>query len=418
MSAAAVLVELDEVVERALAVDVDSLTPEELAAFTFGLHRARNRLTVAASNSTSQWETRGEWWLDGTLSPSIGLGRDTHSSRETAKTELHRARRLQDMPATRQAVLDGRLSTDHIDLFIRYATPARWAHFEANEQALVDIIASQTLFDDARRLVRRWADLVDDELDVEPRAITPSKVFRSRSSDSGELKIDGLFNNIDSEILDNETKRLASQIRAADKAAGITRTPAQVRAAAYVLMAQRSASADGVTARPVFQVRLGDRTTRQVCELASGIVVRPHDLLPYIDAAVMETFFFDGPKTIIAKSHLRTFKGALRKAILVRDRRCEHSSGCPVPSVDCDIDHRVPWSEGGETSQFNGGPMCKRQNRHAEFAGVRVPAAPERSITRRDYAIVRLSWSILAGNDDDGPESWLREQGSNLRPAD
>jgi len=234
------------------------------------------------------------------------------------------------------------------DLFIRYATPARWAHFEANEQALVDIIASQTLFDDARRLVRRWADLVDDELDVEPRAITPSKVFRSRSSDSGELKIDGLFNNIDSEILDNETKRLASQIRAADKAAGITRTPAQVRAAAYVLMAQRSASADGVTARPVFQVRLGDRTTRQVCELASGIVVRPHDLLPYIDAAVMETFFFDGRR-----------RSSPRVICALSRGRCARRSSCATGGVSTRRDVRCRRSTATSTTGCRGARVAR-----------------------------------------------------------
>ena len=41
----------------------------------------------------------------------------------------------------------------------------------------------------------------------------------------------------------------------------------------------------------------------------------------------------------------RFFRGALRRAIEVRDRRCTHPSGCDVPAERCDIDHIVPLAE-------------------------------------------------------------------------
>jgi hypothetical protein len=44
----------------------------------------------------------------------------------------------------------------------------------------------------------------------------------------------------------------------------------------------------------------------------------------------------------------------LRRAIEVRDRHCQHPSGCDVPAEECDIDHKVPYSEGGLTTQGNG----------------------------------------------------------------
>lgn len=86
-------------------------------------------------------------------------------------------------------------------------------------------------------------------------------------------------------------------------------------------------NATGVTPRPLFQVIVGDETARHLCELASGAIVHPTELVPHIDGAVMERFLFDGPSTIISKSNQRTFTGALRRAIQVRDRRCKHRSG-------------------------------------------------------------------------------------------
>jgi hypothetical protein len=36
--------------------------------------------------------------------------------------------------------------------------------------------------------------------------------------------------------------------------------------------------------------------------------------------------------------------------------------GCRVPAADCDLDHRVPWSDGGATTAFNLGPVCRHDH--------------------------------------------------------
>jgi hypothetical protein len=33
-----------------------------------------------------------------------------------------------------------------------------------------------------------------------------------------------------------------------------------------------------------------------------------------------------------------------------------------MPAVDCDLDHRVPWSEGGATTDHNLGPVCRHDH--------------------------------------------------------
>ena len=250
------------------------------------------------------------------------------------------------MPHTRAAVLAGRLSLDHVDLFVRHATAARFELFLAHEQELVEQCAALELFDDARRVMQYWAYRADDELGVRRDRPADSTLYLSRSSETGEIDLNGHLTTVDGEIVDNELKRLVRDLYLEDRREGVSRSPAQRRAAALVRMAARSVNATGATARPLFQFIAGDETARRVCQLASGHVVTPEDLEAYIDTAVMQSFLFDGPTTVVAVSKQRTFRGALRRAIQVRDRRCQHRSVCPNPAVDGDVDHRQPAAPG------------------------------------------------------------------------
>jgi hypothetical protein len=312
---------------------------------------------------------------------------------------------LERLPVVRAAVLDGRLSVDHVDLLVKVASPARMELLVAHQELLVAQLAGLSLFDEARRTVRYWADHADDVLGRDRPRSAPSTVYLSRLADSGEAILNGCLAAVDAEIVTGELDRLMVEIRREDRADGVTRTRSQCRAAALVRMASRSVNATGVTARPLFQVVVGDETARRLCELASGTVVHPVDLLPHVDSAVMEVFLFDGPSTVIAKTSKRLFTGALRRAIQVRDRRCQHASGCPVPAVRCDVDHRRPAVRGGPTSQFNGHVECVAHNRFADLHDDPVEA-PERRIDRLDAIRCRLRWSYL--DDDPEPDGWAR----------
>jgi hypothetical protein len=217
-------------------------------------------------------------------------------------------------------------------------------------------------------------------------------VYLSRT-DEGEAIIDGRLAPIDAEIVDRELRRLVREVRAADTRNGVERTPAQRRAVALVAMAQRSMNATGLAPRPLFEVIVGDETARRLCQLSSGHVVHPDDLVPYLDDATFETFLFDGPSTIVGVSKQRTFRGALRRAIKVRDRRCQHPSVCPASIDDCDIDHCVPASEHGPTSQFNARAGCVPHNRLNHLRG-QAEARPERPLDRLDELRCRLRWRL------------------------
>lgn len=391
---AALLVQIHDLVGQLAACELGGLSGGELHALTLGLQREQSRLGVVAAGALAPWESSEVWREGGTLRPELAVGRNVRRDRERVRFELRRARLLALSPCTREAVLAGRLSMDHVDLFVQYATRARLGYFIEHEALLVEQCAALELFDDARRAVQYWAYLADDELGSRRERPEGSRVYLSRSSATGEADLSGRLGAIDAEVVENELRRLMRDIRLEDRQQGVARTSAQVRAAALVRMAGRSVNTAGPSARPLFEVVVGDEAARRLCELASGVVVAPGDLVPHIDTAVMQAFLFDGSNTVVAVSSQRTFRGALRRAIQVRDRRCQHASVCPTPAVDGDVDHRIPAARGGPTSQFNGRCLCWSHNRDAALRN-HPSAMPERHLTVLDELRCRMRWGYL-----------------------
>ena len=54
--------------------------------------------------------------------------------------------------------------------------------------------------------------------------------------------------------------------------------------------------------------------------------------------------------------------------ITARDRRCRFP-GCRQPSRICDIDHAIPWEDGGTTTKENLGLLCRRHHRMKTHGG-------------------------------------------------
>ncbi|MDP2774811.1 MAG: HNH endonuclease signature motif containing protein [Nocardioides sp.] len=53
---------------------------------------------------------------------------------------------------------------------------------------------------------------------------------------------------------------------------------------------------------------------------------------------------------------------SLRERIILRNPTCVFPH-CARPSRDCDLDHLVPWAEGGQTTEDNLAPVCRHHHR-------------------------------------------------------
>jgi hypothetical protein len=266
--------------------------------------------------------------------------------------------------------------------------------FAEHEPVLVAECA-KLRFAQAKRVVDYWcqrADATAAEADAQRQR---DRAHLSVSSTlDGEVVVNGVLDPVGGKIVVDELARLERDLYLADQRDGIVRTGSQRRAAALVEMATRSATApaDGKRPRPLFTVVVGDDRFTRMCELANGQVITPGTLVPWLGTAELETILFDGPTTVISVAKKRRFTGALRRAIQVRDRHCQHPSGCDEPANRCDVDHVIPVADKGPTSQFSGRLECWPHNRDRDKHDHHATPLPPRPVTVLDELRARLRW--------------------------
>jgi hypothetical protein len=394
--------ELAAAIDSLLHVDPIGLTDDELHDLVTTVQRQRHRLAAVAAAATASWDQRMVWADNGARSAAVRLANETSTSPSSAGVELRRARQLRSMPATAAALASGDLSPDHVDLLARAAQPWRNASFADHEHTLVEQ-CKVLRFADARKMVDYWCARADADA-AEDRAERQRNAAHLNVSPTldGTVVITGTLDAIGGSIVVDELTRIERELYLADKRDGVTRTASQRRAAALVEMATRSATAPvgGRRPKPLFTALVGDETLAQLCELANGTVVTSGQLVRWAGDADLETVLFDGPSTVISVSHRRSFTGALRRAVEVRDRHCRHTSGCDVPAGQCDVDHIVPHAAAGPTSQFNGKLECIPHNRDSDRHDHGGTPRPSRPIDRLDEIRCRLRWKLLREPDD------------------
>jgi hypothetical protein len=64
----------------------------------------------------------------------------------------------------------------------------------------------------------------------------------------------------------------------------------------------------------------------------------------------------------------------LREFIEARDRTCRFP-GCDRRATDCQMDHAIPWEDGGATGPGNVGALCTRHHQVKTHGGWRIDAA-------------------------------------------
>jgi hypothetical protein len=310
------------------------------------------------------------------------------------------------MPGTVRAVLTGTLSLDHVDLLGRANRSPRTGLFARDETILV-AECRRLRFGAAARVVTYWSHRADAELGHADDPPPECAGLHASTTLDGTVVVDGVLDPIGGAVVVDELARLERELFLADQRDGVVRTTSQRNAAALVAMAERSAvaPADRKRPRPLFTVLVGDASLTHLCELANGTVVTPAQLAPWMTTADLETVLFDGPSVVVSVSHRRTFTGALRRAIEVRDRHCQHRAGCDAPAHRCDVDHIVPWNERGPTSQFNGRLECPTHNRHRDKHDAGAQPRPARPVTRLDHVRARLRWRYLRDDADPTPSA-------------
>lgn len=376
-------------------VDLDALADSELHDSLVGLATVITRLEAELCRRLQRWDTRQIWANNGSKAPAARLARETHMPRPKAQRLVSRSRQLVSMPLTAQAYATGDICAEHVDLIATCNREWANANFADHEQLLVDNCRTP-FFDVAARATDYWKQHADpDTADRDAADVHDSRHLSASKGWRGQLVIDGVLDPVSGEIVKTELDRLCEPMRLADLRDGVGRTAGQRRVDALVEMAMRSATApaDGLRPRPLFTVVIGIEPFTRLCETAAGTVIAPGALMPLLSDADIERIVYDPPNRKIEASHRRRFTGAMRRIIEVRDRHCQHDSGCDSPVTRCDVDHIVPWPETRLTCICNGQLLCTTHNRiiknrrlpgKRQRTGDPLPAHPDQRVTCAD----------------------------------
>ena len=287
------------------------------------------------------------------------------------------------MPVTAAVWAAGEIGPDHVELLADAASGR--AELFARDEAMLVAHCEELTWGQAVKALRYWTFRADAELDRDgtppPRASSLRLSTTFDGTVSGEFTLDPVGGATVGEAL----RRIERDLYRADQRDGVIRTMGERLAAALVEMAVRSQTAPqhGRRPEPLVCILAGEATVEHLCELSTGTVIAPDLVVPHLGRSQVQTFIFDGADRVVAASPLRTFRGRLRRAVQVRDRHCQHPSGCDVPVTGCDVDHRVAHAEGGVTDETNGELQCAAHNRHSDLHGRRPADVIEAARQRR-----------------------------------
>ncbi len=365
-----------------LVEGIDALCGADPSAVSDGeaievLYRQLDRLEAAVCRASASFDAGGEWQADGARSAAAWIATRRRMPWASARRRVLVGRALRHRPATEEAWLAGDIGIAHVSALAEARTASAEEALARDEAMLVGQ-ARHLQFRHFARTLAYWAQLADpDGSEKEAAKIHDRRRLHLSSSWKGQWYLDGVFDAIGGEILCQELKRIEKELFDADWAeakarvgegvcAGdLHRTPAQRRADALVEMARRSAAVPEGSRlpEPLFNVTIDHQTFQRVCELARGSVVTPGSLVPWLSEGWVQRVVFDGPERVKNVGvRKRLFTGATRTAVLVRERECFHPY-CDVPACDCQVDHVVPYAEGGLTVDANGRPACGFHNR-------------------------------------------------------
>ena len=311
----------------------------------------------------------------------------------TAELRLRVARALQlRLPGTRAALAEGRIGYWHAAAIVEGTTELNAALLPGIEERVLARAERQSVAE-VRRAVRRAALAADPTAAQvrHERAIADRRVEHYSLPD-GMAELRAVLGAADAQIVLAGLTAMATRPRAAGDDRGIDARRADALVEVFTGVLAGEAIASGPTPRAAIHVAVGATTLL-------GLDDEPAELAGYgpIPAELARQLATDGtwrrlltePQTGKLLDYGRnayTPPADLQRFIAARDGVCRFPH-CQQPASRCDIDHAVPWDQGGETNPANCSLLCRRHHRAKTLGGWRLKRNEDAS----------CSWTSPAG---------------------
>jgi hypothetical protein len=367
------------VVERRRALDPFVLDDDGLREYVVASDRQLAQLTADHARVVAAADARGVWNVEGDRSCDAWLARKRHRPKQATGAIRRLGKHLRRMPLVAAALADGQIAVEHARELARCLqfAPGEFAEWEADAVGH----AVERSWADFVRLCTHWRNVVNPD-GAEDRAAKNHErrhLFTHKRFD-GVVDFHGQLDAIGGEVYLRALGAIEEELWEADwkdakaihgentVAAHVLRTPAQRRADAQRLMAERAMAVAAGAKLPVPAVVVYvdyETLTGALCELSDGTPITPRQAASFFpghdEVDVERIVFGPGNRVIELGKRTRFFTGGLARAIELRDRQCTFA-GCDVPADNCQIDHEQEYAAGGETTQENGRLRCSPHN--------------------------------------------------------
>lgn len=364
---------LEAIRRAASAIDHSRLTGEEASRLVLLFTEGERVCASARTLAARRVEQTKIWQREGHRSAAEWVAHKTGTTLGNAIGVLETGRRLEELPRTRQAFTEGRISETQTRAVSNaaYADPKK-------ERAL--LAAATTISVNALRAECRAVRLatITDEVAAN-EVIRRGRYLRHWIDPDGAVRFDGRMTPEAGATVIATLEVLQDRISSAARRAGRRESPAAYRADALVELAS-GAGASGPRAMVHVLIdhrALNSGTTRSKhrCEIPGVGRIPVATARALAGDAFVKAVITKGVD-IKAVAHLgRNIPARIRTALELRDPECV------VPGCDdrlgLEIDHyRIPWASGGPTQLDNLARLCRWHHYAKTHLGYRLTGAP------------------------------------------
>ena len=358
-------------------INIDVVAGKDAAALVGIADEIRRAGDSLRTVAVGQVERTSSWKGEGAKSITEWLSIETDCPQYEAQAVVLLAAQLQHLPVTQAALRNGTLSN------AQAVEVARGAIVAPNTETQLLILAKHVTVRDLRDATSRVVAGATDEAERH-RQVHKSRYFRSWTDFDGSFNVRGRMTAANGALVMAALKPIQDEIFKAARKSGEYETPEAYAADALMVLCEKASakhsSESGMKpARPnaVMNIRIdidalkrGHTEHGEICEIAGVGPIPVATATAYLGEAFLKLLILDGTDIRTIAHMGRALPAKLRTAVEERDRVCQVPT-CDV-TLGLEIDHIVPFAEGGPASLENLVRLCKRHHLQKTHNGYRL----------------------------------------------
>ena len=360
----------------------------DLVGIADEIRRAGDSLRTVA---VGQVERTNSWKGEGAKSITEWLAIETACPQYEAQAVVLLANQLQHLPVTQAALRNGVLSN------AQAVEVARGAIVAPNTETQLLNLAKHSTVRDLRDATNRVVAGATDEAERH-RQVHKSRYFKSWTDLDGSFNVRGRMTAANGALVMAALKPIQDEIFRSARKSGEHERPEAYAADALMALCEKATTKQPSetgkkTARPnaVINIRIdidalkrGHTEHGEICEIAGVGPIPVAAATEYLGEAFLKLLVIDGTDIRTIAHMGRTIPTKLRTAVEERDRVCQVPT-CDV-TLGLEIDHIVPFAEGGPASLENLVRLCKRHHLQKTHDGYRLEKIEVETGTERRWA--------------------------------